>query len=70
MIGVESKFEINSNRLVSDFAARLDGVSDSAKKRMTEHRTIEDWLELSDEFKESNPFDAKGKRRVSSTSGF
>jgi hypothetical protein len=33
-------------------------------KKMSEHKTIEDWLELSEEFKESNPFDSKGKKRV------
>jgi hypothetical protein len=30
---------------------------------MSEHRSIEDWLELSD-FRESNPLDEKGKKRV------
>ena len=47
------------------FPARLDGVSETAMKKMVEqHKTIDDWLELS-EFKESNPLDEKGKRRVS-----
>lgn len=44
--------------------ARLDGVSETAIKKMSEHKTIEDWLELSEEFRESNPLDKKGKRRV------
>jgi hypothetical protein len=43
--------------------ARLDGVSESARRKMSEHKSIEDWLELSD-FRESNPLDEKGKKRV------
>jgi hypothetical protein len=46
------------------FSARLDGVSVTAMRKMSDHKTIEDWLELSEEFKESNPLDKMGKRRV------
>jgi hypothetical protein len=43
------------------FAARLDGVSTTAMKKLSDHKSIEDWLELE---QDSNPLDNKGKRRV------
>ena len=47
------------------FAAQLDGVSEKAKKRMAEHHSINDWLELSDSFSRAAR-DKYGKKRVSS----
>jgi len=41
----------------------LDGVSEKAIKRLAEHHSINDWLELSDE-PSSRERDSNGKRRV------
>ena len=48
------------------FSAQLDGVSEKAKKRMADHHSINDWLELSDSFSRAAR-DKYGKKRVSST---
>ena len=48
------------------FAAQLDGVSEKAKKRMAEHHSINDWLELSDSFSRAAR-DKYGKKRVSTS---
>jgi len=49
--------------LLIHFSAQLDGVSEKAKKRMAEHHSINDWLELSDSFSRAAR-DKYGKKRV------
>ena len=54
----------NDFHAFNTFSAQLDGVSEKAKKRMAEHHSINDWLELSDSFSRAAR-DKYGKKRVS-----
>ena len=45
------------------FSAQLDGVSEKAIKRLADHHSINDWLELEDSSQSER--DKNGKKRVS-----
>ncbi len=48
--------------MLFDYLDRLDGVSANARKKMSQPKTIDDWLELSE--RQAFSTDGKGKKRV------
>ena len=54
---------------LSIYTAKLDGVSEKARRRLAEHHSINDWLEIPDPATDDDK-PADGKKRVRKTAAF